>query len=97
MGSATIQDDLRDTGPHDRAEVAAGTLARESGSDPAGAGVVTADGDNEPHREIECHDLLRRHHAGDGSCRIMSRFELALYAVPAIPGEPCSQNVRPAR
>ena len=45
MASPTIQDHLRGTGPHDRAEVAAGTPARESGSDPAGAGVVTAVGD----------------------------------------------------
>jgi hypothetical protein len=97
MGSATIQDHLRGTGPHDWAEVAVETLARPSCSDPADADVVTSDGDDERGRKIEWHDLLRRHHARGGSFGIASRFELTRDPLAAIAGVPCSQNVRPAR
>lgn len=97
MGSATIQGQLRGTGPHYWAEAAAETLARRSFGDLADADVVRSGGHVMPASGFGRRDLLCKLPGGGGSFGIVPRLEFSRYPVPAIVGRPCSQNVRPAR
>lgn len=97
MGSAAVRDHRWGTGPHDRAEVAAETLARLPCGAPADADVVRSSGHVMPASGFGRRDLLRRLRDGRVNFGIASRLEFTLYRVLAIPGGPCNHNVRPAR